>query len=153
VKGPDAVAAEGGGGEMEGGSRNIRHLLLKGCSSTGALQPEHVQARTGVLKHARTRTPMQPSACARTHVHARTHARSKAGGHPHTHTPEHDDLVLALALVPCDEELAGHELVGVHDVHELLAPRVLRVQVLPARAQCGASWWVVQCARRMHHMH
>lgn len=38
-----------------------------------------------------------------------------------TVSPEHDDLVLALPLVPVDQELAGHELVGVHDVHELLA--------------------------------
>jgi len=52
--------------------------------------------------------------------------------------PKHNDLVLALPLVPCDEELAGHELVGVHDVQELLAGRVLGLQVLPAAVNKAA---------------
>ena len=48
-----------------------------------------------------------------------------------THSPEDNDLVLALPLMPSDEKLARHELVGVHDIHELLACRVLGLQVFP----------------------
>lgn len=56
-------------------------------------------------------------------------------------TPEHDDLVLALPLVPRDQKSTSQELGGVHDVQQLLARTVLRLQVLPAckRMQAHAS--------------
>lgn len=49
--------------------------------------------------------------------------------------PSH--LVAAHSLVEIYEELAGHELVGVHDVQQLLAGGVLLLQVLPGEEGGG----------------
>ena len=50
-------------------------------------------------------------------------------------SPEYDDLVAAHSLVVLDQELAGHELCGVHDVQQLAARYILLLQVFTARHQ------------------
>jgi hypothetical protein len=57
-----------------------------------------------------------------------------------TALPEHNNLVTSLTLMPLYEELAGHELVGVHAVQQLAPSRVLRLQVLTsATTACGSK--------------